>query len=345
MSKIILIVIIWGLVNVYGGKIEMEQQENDFCSISDFKDFNYYLYCDNAINNETWTSVHHEYAILGKDVETIDKGKELYQEFKEQCLPKELVGNIDINYVSPDCKWIIAQEFTDDITDDLRRQTLLYEGKKITETQDTYEIFNPVIIVKRGDAYEQMDDQIHQKLIELRKRCYTESWLIIPIINEQGNLALCAAFDGQMAIRKIEDGATIWNFSIESMMDAYNWGGFSLVWFSGNQEEGKIIIEYDRDFYEISYPSGYVKYLGQDMYSLSYSPDGKYVAYSNAYHEIVLDYGMNIEELEQILPGIYILEVATGKVAYIKQDIDICELSWRSFLWIEEEEFERNMEK
>ncbi|MBD5547639.1 MAG: hypothetical protein HDQ97_09595 [Lachnospiraceae bacterium] len=345
MRKIILIVIMWGLANVYGGKIEMEQKESGFCSISDFKDFNYYLYCDNAINNETWTSVHHEYAIWGKDVETIDKGKELYQEFKGQCLPKELLGNIDINYVSPDCKWIIAQEFTDDVIDDLRRQTLLYEGKKITETQDTYEIFNPVIIVKRGDAYEQMDNQIHQKLVELRKRCFVEGWQQIPIINEQGNLVLCAAFDGQIAIRKIEDGATIWNFSFESMMDTCNRVGFSLVWFSGNQEEGKIIIEYDRDFYEISYPSGYVKYLGQDMYSLSYSPDGKYVAYSSGYHEIVLAHDGNIDELEQILPGIYILEVATGKTAYIKQDIDICELSERSFLWIEEEDFERSMEK
>ena len=343
MRKIILIFIMLGLINAYGG-METGQKENDFCSISDFKDFNYYLYCDNAINNETWTSVHHEYAILGKDIETIDKGKELYQEFKEQCLPEELVGNIDINYVSPDCKWIIAQEFTDDITDGLRRQTLLYEGKKITETQDTYEIFNPVIIVKRGDAYEQMDNQIHQKLVELRKRCYVEGLLNIPIINEQGNLALCAALDGQMAIRRIEDGATIWNYSFESMMDSRNVHSISLVQFRGNQEEGKIIVEYNRSFYEISYPSDYVKYLGQDMYSLSYSPDGKYVAYSSGYHEAVLAYGER-DELEQMSPGIYILEVETGKTAYIKQDIDICELSERSFLWIEEEDFERSMEK
>ncbi|MEY8267403.1 hypothetical protein AALA79_13640 [Lachnospiraceae bacterium 64-25] len=345
MKKLILIVIVWGLASLYGGKIGIEQKESDFCSISDFKDFDYYLYCDNSINNYTGTSVHHEYAVFGRNAETIDAGEQLYQEFKEQCLLEGLVGNIDINYVSPDCKWIIAQEFTDDVTDDLRRQTLLYEGKKITETKDTYEIFNPIVIVRKENVYEQMDSAVHQKLVELEQRCYIEGWRETPIINEQGNLALCAASDGQMAIRKIEDGTTIWNFSFESMMDERDMVAFSLVWFSGNQEEGKIIIEYNGSFYEISYPSGYVKYLGQDMYSLSYSPDGKYAAYSSGYHEIVLAHNGEIDELKYMLPGIYILEVATGKIAYIKQDIDICELSERSFLWIEEEDFENIMEK
>ena len=37
---------------------------------------------------------------------------------------------------------------------------------------------------------------------------------------------------------------------------------FSLVWLRENLEEGKMIIEYNRSFYEISYPSDYVKYLG-----------------------------------------------------------------------------------
>ncbi|GFI58341.1 hypothetical protein IMSAG025_01795 [Muribaculaceae bacterium] len=59
----------------------------------------------------------------------------------------------------------------------------------------------------------------------------------------------------------------------------------------------------------------------------------------------MLAHNGEIDELKYMLPGIYILEVATGKIAYIKQDIDICELSERSFLWIEEEDFENIMEK
>ena len=40
------------------------------------------------------------------------------------------------------------------------------------------------------------------------------------------------------------------------------------------------------------------------MYSLNYSPDGKYVAYLSCYHEIVLVHDGNRDELKQIPSGI-----------------------------------------
>lgn len=47
----------------------------------------------------------------------------------------------------------------------------------------------------------------------------------------------------------------------------------------------------------------------------------------------------------KILPGIYILEVETGKTAYIKQDIDAIywadRLNSRSFQWVEKDCFEK----
>ena len=55
------------------------------------------------------------------------------------------------------------------------------------------------------------------------------------------------------------------------------------------------------------------------------------------------------EEMERILLGIYILEVETGKTAYIKQDMNdihwAATLDYRSFEWLEKDCFEQVMEE
>lgn len=63
-------------------------------------------------------------------------------------------------------------------------------------------------------------------------------------------------------------------------------------------------------FFEIRYPAGEVKYLGEYLYSLCYSPDGKYAAYSS------VDYDDGVD----------------------------MELGARTFMWIEKDAFGKYME-
>lgn len=117
----------------------------------------------------------------------------------------------------------------------------------------------------------------------------------------------------------------------------------------GDKESGKVVFDIEnRYYYEFAYPSGETRYLGTDIYCPCYSPDGKYLVYSSPCCEDWYDVDEKAaEEMERILPGIYILEVETGETAYIKQDMNDIHraaiLDSRSFEWLEKDCFEQVM--
>lgn len=117
-----------------------------------------------------------------------------------------------------------------------------------------------------------------------------------------------------------------------------------IVRFTGNEKAGKVIVQCGlSDFYEISYPTGDIEYLGQHMYVACFSPNRKYVAYSSVDYENRWD--MELEEYNSVAPGIYIREIETGKTAYFYwEPFESGEGNYlmdRSFMWIEKERFER----
>ena len=159
-----------------------------------------------------------------------------------------------------------------------------------------------------------------------------------------------------LTIRRVEDGTERWSYDLEGiredvwerrddMQKGYEF--FSTVCqFEGNEQEGWLVMQAGSSFYKIAYPSGKVTYLGEYLYSPSFSPDGRYLAYSS------VDYdnraGMKSTEYEQSPPpGIYVRDIETGKTAYIywdpsrnpKEDI----FEYRDFLWIEKDSFEEYM--
>ena len=181
---------------------------------------------------------------------------------------------------------------------------------------------------------ERLDDEMGYRCVEF---------------NEQGDLAAGDKLDSlndtwELAICDLENTEVLWTiYQGDKLGYAYQ--------IQGDKESGKVVYQLgNRDFYEYIYPSGEIRYLGKDMHFPCYSPDGKYIAYSSPDAEAF--YGLNEEEAEEvskILPGIYILEVETGKIAYIKQDID--DMDWadrligRGFQWVEKDNFEQIMEK
>ncbi|MDE6388753.1 MAG: hypothetical protein K2L82_13225 [Lachnospiraceae bacterium] len=82
------------------------------------------------------------------------------------------------------------------------------------------------------------------------------------------------------------------------------------------------------------------------MYSVCFSPDGKYAAYSDVDYDNRVD--MEQEERAKMPPrGIYIKEIETGKTAYIYWDPSKNPeegfMEYRNFMWIEKEGFEEYM--
>lgn len=353
MRKVIILLIgillmMSDLMRVNGENKKMGQDTNDFYSMSDFTDLNFYLFCDTAVNSNV-SDIEHNYAIIGNRADNIEEGKELYKKFKDDFIVRNNIEkNMDIVYISPDCKCAIAEKKyeTDMATVGLRRQMLFYGNDKKTDIISEYTSFSPVTVIMKDNVYERMEIQQYKKLIQLEDKCYLDGYLGGLIINESGDLAAAVKVKGsdyqQLDIWDINEDKVIWSFSLENIQDEL-WA--DAIQFFGNQKEGTVIVQCGRSFYEVEYPSNKVKCLGKDMYSLCYSPDKKYIAYSSIDHE----FGMSLSEDEMVetremLPGIYLMEVETGKVAYIEMNIEWFNLNNRNFLWIEKESFEKYIE-
>ncbi|MDE7250601.1 MAG: hypothetical protein K2N82_12130, partial [Lachnospiraceae bacterium] len=99
--------------------------------------------------------------------------------------------------------------------------------------------------------------------------------------------------------------------------------------------------------------SGEVTYLGEYMYSVCFSPDGKYAAYSSDvdYDDGVVMENEKHDEYERMKricpPGICVREIETGKTAYLYWDPaknpEENFMEYRHFMWIEKEGFEEYM--
>lgn len=333
------------LMRVNGENKRMGQDTSVFYSVNDFTDLNFYLFCNTAVNANV-ADIEHDYAIIGNRAGNIEEGEELYKNFKDEFIMRSNMGkDMDIVCISPDCKWLIAEKKydTDMATVGLRRQILFYGNEKKTDIISDYSSISPVIVIKKEDAYERMEIQRYEKMLQLEHKCYLDGYRGGLVINESGDLAAAIKVKGkdyqQLDIWDIEEDKIIWSFSLEDIQDEI-WA--DVIQFFGNQKEGTVIIQCGRFFYEVEYPSNKARCLGKDMYSLCYSPDKKYIAYSSIDHE----FGMSLSEDEMaetrdILPGIYLMEMETGKIAYIEMDIEWFDLNNRNFMWIEKESFEK----
>ena len=327
----------------------------EYCSMEDLGEMDYYLFCHTEMSADVGP-VEYVPIVISSQTRTIEEAEDLYQEFvKRLPLEEEDEENEDneeksqVFYISPDCKWVITNKWSKFQT--ISTQMLFYEKENIKKVvEETRGGMDPILIVKDGDTYREMEEEHHKKLLELRMKIgYTGA----EKINAEGDLYAGTNHDDSLlAVGKIEDGIERWSFSLQGIKDearkirdniGYKEGsvlGVYMCQFEGNEQEGWIIVQAGTSsFFRIAYPSGDVTYLGEYLYSPCFSPNGKYVAYSG------IDYGnvvaMDLEEQEQIPPpGIYVKEIETGKTAYIYWNRLPEE---RTFMWLEKESFEEYM--
>ncbi len=333
----------------------------DYCTINEFEEMDCYLFCDTWLNKSTSGS-QSKPAIISNKTKNIEEAKALYQEFKAQ-LPLEPdkedeegeeEEETNVIYVSPDCKWVVTNKWNEYQT--MNTKILFHEKEKVSEkVSDLRKELQYIWIVKDGDTYKEMDDRYYKKISEFKR---DTEYLPILITNIEGNLI--AGFKKRMnllTIRAVEDGTEQWSFDLQGIQeevckirDDVQEGDLlyvNICQFEGNEQEGWLVIQAGRSsFFKIAYPSGEVTYLGEYLYSPSFSPDGKYLAYSCVDYDNGVD--MYPEEYEQTPPsGIYVREIETGKTAYIywnpSRETGEDFMVSRAFLWLEKESFEEYM--
>ncbi len=323
----------------------------EYCSMEDLGEMDYDLFCYTEMSSDVGP-VEYVSVVIDSKTQTIEEARALYLEFKERLSLEEEEQNEDegekteISYVSSDCKWIVTQKWSEHQT--MNTQMLFYEKERIKEKVcEVSKGVNPILLVKRKDIYQEMEEGQYKKLLDIRKEIGYRK------INAEGELyARTNVEDSLLTIGAIKDGTDQWSYGLEGIKEetreireskgyeADSVVGVFIEQFEGNEQEGWLVIQAGpSSFFRIAYPAGEVTYLGEYLYSPCFSPDGKYLAYSGIDYDNVV--GMDLEEEKKIPPlGIYIREMETGKTAYI--DWDRLPEN-RSFVWLEKESFEEYM--
>lgn len=359
--------VICGVILGRDNKMEAKTEETgkgyaptgEYCSMEDLGEMGYYLFCNTDLSKGA-TGLEAKPSIISNDTQTIEEAKELYQMFKEQ-LPLEDDSDEDerteVIYISSDCKWVTTEKWSEFQL--VNTVTLFFQKEKVREkTGRNTEGLAEIFIIKDGDTYKEADEQYYKRLSELKKEMRSEGYFVLIYTNLEGDLIAGIKDDFYLlTIKRIEDGAELWNFDLQGMQEKVKKirndireEDKSLVFveqFRGNEQEGWLIIQVGpSSFFRIDYPSGEVTYLGEYLYSPSFSPDGKYMAYSSIDGDNAID--MDPEEYEQTLsPGIYVREVETGKTAYIywypSRETGEDYMESRGFVWLEKGAFEEYM--
>ena len=359
--------VVCGVILGRDNKMEAKTEEtgkscvpmSEYCSMEDLGEMNYYMFCNTQLHKGA-TGLEGKHSIINSDTQTIEEAKELYQKFKEQ-LPLEDDSDEDerteVLYISPDCKWVTTEKWSEFQL--VNTVTLFFQKEKVKEkTGRNTEGLAEIFIIKDGDAYKEADEQYYKRLSELEKEMEGEGYFGLIYTNLEGDLIAGIKDDFcLLTIKRIEDGAELWNFDLQGMQEKVKKirddireednGMVFVEQFRGNEQEGWLLIQVGpSSFFRIDYPAGEVTYLGEYLYSPSFSPDGKYMAYSSIDSDNSID--MDPAEYEQTpSPGIYIMEVETGKTAYIywypSRETGEDYMEYRGFQWIEKESFEEYM--
>ena len=338
----------------------------DYCSIDELEDMDYYLFCDTQISKGAG-GCKSKPSIINNRTKTIEEAKELYHRFREELpLEEEIDGKNDsdkderaeVFYVSPDCKWIVTSKSSEYST--ICTQKLFYGKKAVREkVSETRRGVQPILIVKDGNAYREMEEEQYRQLTErVWLNFFETGHSCLNYINQEGNLFVEISDEYSLfTINRVEDGAEQWRYDlqaiheeVEKIRDDVQERGRILVTvcqLEGNEQEGWLVIQAgSSSFFRIAYPSGEVTYLGEYLYSLRLSPDGKYAAYTS----VDYDNGVSMDPMEYEQtppPGIYVKEIETGKTAYLYWDPfrnpEEDYFEYRDFLWIEKESFEEYM--
>ncbi|MCM1254371.1 MAG: hypothetical protein NC321_16250 [Clostridium sp.] len=266
LTMLLLPFIVCGVILGKNDKIDARVEETEesylstdgYCSMEDLGEMDYYLFCYTEMSGDVGPVGPVEYVpiVISSQTQTIKEAEDLYQEFKKR-LPLEddadEDGKTEVFYISPDCKWVITNKWSKFQT--ISTQMLFYEKENIKKVVEESGVMHPILIVKDGDTYREMEEERYKKLLELRMKT---GYAGAKKINAEEDLYAGTNYDDSLlTVGKIEDGIEQWSFSIQGIQEearkirgnmgyeeSFVHGTYTCICqFEGNEQEGWIIVQ------------------------------------------------------------------------------------------------------
>lgn len=338
------------------------------------------------------------YGIYGDITKTAGEGVDIYLELNKKMIgieiPATTITNPDAWYgytgeyivsMSPDMEWVASRQTDDGIGSSFFGEKW-YEDKNLARTIESNGSMNiGQFVLSRTDSgkweplskhkYEQVQNLLNESFF----RGITEYYNRWFCLDESGNL---------LAVRgkENEDDNTfdiyqkecirIYDVSGEQAEKLYefpapetevNWY-IEISQIVGNEHKGWLVFSAGPKTYRMQYPDGSMEEIGEYMYSATYSPDGKYIAYctgnvdnfdswedmykeSEADEELMAKYWEMRDQWDSIPAGWYVEELETGNKTYIpiktyirSRHHNLASIGWGHCIWIEKKKLLENLD-
>lgn len=342
------------------GELREEEPREEIGNTSvNLPSMDYALFLDTKIEFGASLSFH-EYGIFGDFTKIADEGKQLYFSLCEKltgtklCLttPKEWYFNRDehIQNLSPDLEWIVARQYSSEYTltecyhDKVYHKGLLY-------TEDDGDV---VISHLRYLFTEQENGTFHvlqEEKMNFRVSMVDELWGwnvtdFVSSIDDTGKLlAVSERETNDIHIFSLEDHSRLFHFTMEGLDGDYP---VEISQIEGTKEGGWVVFSNGGSTWRMDFPQGNMEKIGEFMFGMTYSPDGRYRAYCTG-SELLLEQCRMIqgEKTEKIVElfecwndiptGWYIEDLDTGEQTYIPVDTGGERLYGGRCVWLEKD--------
>ncbi|MBQ9990292.1 MAG: hypothetical protein IJP31_05045 [Lachnospiraceae bacterium] len=239
---------------------------------------------------------------------------------------------------SPDLEWIITWQMGEGTERWYKNGEKVYEhdiedtgyGRKGFISQQTEEGILPMeekMIIEAEEILEELYGTPRFYSINYRTYyCFGSAGGVLASVNETGWKEADA-----INIYSLTGEEPVLVYELPVPTDKAKWP-IQVSQIVGNEQSGWVVFSYGYETFRMTYPGGEIEKLGEYMFSTSYSPDGKYLAYctgsmlmwdswirwADVDNSMISNYVKPMKEEWQKIPqGWYVMDLETGEKSYI----------------------------
>lgn len=307
-----------------------------------FDEMDYALFLETEVGYGV-TGTYFRYGIYGDFLSSVQEGEEIYFVLNEKVLGKRLNftdhedwvenRNFFIQNLSPDLEWVIGRKYLDlakRYTDKAFFQNEFQEREEGCAWAELCPFF--IIKNEENESCELMDkkkiEEWGQLVADIQgwSYCIPQDTVKISCMDTYGKLLAVSEPDNQsIRIYDTRDWTMLQCISIDSIDADYP---VLISQIEGNEERGWIIFSNGDTAWQMNYPEGDIEKLGNFMYDVTVSPDGKYRAFCTGNRQldeiwqVMPDEKLNkLEDIydrwNQVPVGWYVEELETGNKVHI----------------------------
>lgn len=367
--------------------------------VGGFEDMDYALFLETDVGYGV-TGDYFKYGIYGDFTETIKDGEDIYFLLNEKLTDNKAKASSHREWyhysgekivsVSSDLEWVVCREFEGESG---WYHEIWYRNRKAEKTFEgnIYSDMRRFVPCKtETGGYEPIPDQILDNVEEMLDELYKSFGTFSGGFDEGSRDTKCICFDDSgtlLAVRELKEKSSsdnvperIYSLHEENCIRIYDTSKeqiemlyeltlpeMEITWpigisqIVGTKAEGWLVFSAGDTTYRMNYPDGSVEKLGEFMYSTTFSPDGRYMAYCTGSAEVY--YCWEYTEMEEvdwnlynemrgrwdcIAPGWYVEDLETGKITYIPIETwepDSAPLYGGRCIWIEKDKLLQLLEE